>query len=415
MPIQNTLRKILLWITLVLIVGTLAGLASGLFLYSLEEAILFREEFPIIIALLPIGGLLIGYMYYRWGGVAVKGNNLIIEEYGKPKKKIPFRMAPMVLVGTLITHLFGGSAGREGTAVQMGATLADQCTSWFKISPQQRKTLLMMGMSAGFSSLFGTPWAAFLFSFEILLHKKVHFKSIIPVVLASWTAYFVVELLPVHHTMYSIASIPAINFQNIGYALLSGIPFGLAAALFTFLTHFFGHNFKRFIKFPPLRPFLGGIVIALAVFFMGNTDYIGLGIPIILDSFTGQVLISMFLIKIIFTSFTLGAGFKGGEVTPLFFIGATLGSALSAWIPLPIGLMAGMGFVAVFAGATHAPITCAVMGMELFGVEGSIFLALACFSAYIFSGLSGIYSEQIVTGPKRKFYTIVHKKIMHYF
>lgn len=409
---QKVFNQLIKWTILCLIIGILSGLASGFFLYSLELVTQLREENLWIIALLPLGGLLIGFSYHKYGTEAVKGNNLIFDEYNHPQKKIPFIMFPLVLFGTLITHLFGGSAGREGTAVQMGAVIADQCKRWFTVSSEERRILLICGISAGFASVFGTPLAGAIFAIEVLFFSKVKFKSILPSFLVAYIAFYTVEFLPIHHTHYAIPTLPELSLETIGWSILVGIPFGLTAMLFSKSTHAWHHLFKKYIHFPPLRPFIGGIMIASVVFFMGSTKFIGLGIPTILDAFQNQQIIYIFLLKILFTGFTLGAGFKGGEVTPLFFIGATLGSFLSTLVPLPVALLAGMGFVAVFAGATHTPIACTVMGIELFGIETGVYLMLACSIAYFFSGEIGIYTSQLVEGPKRKLYNKFRRKII---
>jgi H+/Cl- antiporter ClcA len=189
----------------------------------------------------------------------------------------------------------------------------------------------------------------------------------------------------------------------------------LAALLFSRSTHFWGKLFSKNIKYPPLRPFIGGIILALAIYFIDTTKYIGLGVPMIVEAFSDTNAPYDFLVKILFTGFTLGAGFKGGEVTPLFFVGATLGSALSVVVPLPIALLAGMGFVAVFSGATHTPIACTVMGMELFGMGSGLYIGIACIIAYFFSGSVGIYKSQILKGPKSILYQSIRKKGLKYF
>jgi H+/Cl- antiporter ClcA len=400
------------WIILVLIIGIFSGLMSGFFLYSLDLVTNFREINQWIIWFLPLGGLLIGYGYHHVGKEVVKGNNLILEEYSNPQKKIPFRMAPMVLLGTLITHLFGGSAGREGTAIQMSTSIADQFTNLFSLDSQDRKIILTCGISAGFASVFGTPLAGAIFAIEVLSFSKINFKSVFLSFLVAFIAYYTVEFLPVNHTHYSIPFIPAISFKLILWTLLAGVPFGLAAMLFSKSTHWWGKMFTKYISFPPLRPFVGGIIIAVAVFLLGTTEFIGLGIPTILDSFETKQLGYIFLLKILFTGFTLGAGFKGGEVTPLFFVGATLGSFLSLYIPLPTALLAGMGFLAVFSGASHTPIACTVMGMELFGIEAGLFFGIACLISYLFSGTDGIYSAQLIGGVKGKIYKSIKKSTM---
>ncbi|MFV8389401.1 voltage-gated chloride channel family protein [Flavobacterium sp. LB1P71] len=392
------------WIFICALTGIFSGSASAFFLVALEWVTHYREHNNWIIWLLPIGGLIIGFSYHYWGKDVVKGNNLLLEEYENPQKTIPLKMAPLVLIGTLITHLFGGSAGREGTAVQMGGAIADQCTKLFKLDNSERKTLIILGISAGFASVFGTPLAGALFALEVLYFSKISFKSIPLSFITAYVAYFTVDFWQVKHTHYNIPIITEINLTNVFWVILVSILFGLAALLFSRSTHFWGALFSKTISFPPLRPFIGGIILALAIYFIGTTKYIGLGVPMIVDAFSNPNASYDFLLKILFTGFTLGAGFKGGEVTPLFFVGATLGSALSLLVPLPIALLAGMGFVAVFSGATHTPIACTVMGMELFGIESGVFIGIACIIAYFSSGSVGIYKAQIVKGAKYRLY-----------
>ncbi|SEF83861.1 H+/Cl-antiporter ClcA [Flavobacterium urumqiense] len=398
------------WIIICTLIGLFSGTASAFFLVALEWVTLIREHNNWIIWLLPIGGLIIGLGYYYLGQEVVKGNNLLLEEYENPQHTIPLKMAPLVLIGTLITHLFGGSAGREGTAVQMGGAIADQFTNLFKLDNSERKTILILGISAGFASIFGTPLAGALFALEVLYFSKINFKSTVLSFFTAYAAYFTVELCRVKHTHYIIPIVPEITLINLLWTILVSLLFGLAAMLFSRSTHFWQTLFLKTIPFPPLRPFIGGIILAITIYFIGTTKYIGIGIPTIVDAFSTPNNSYDFLIKILFTGFTLGAGFKGGEVTPLFFVGATLGSALSVVVPLPIALLAGMGFVAVFSGATHTPIACTVMGMELFGVESGIFIGTACLIAYFSSGSVGIYQAQIVKGPKYRLYQKMKNK-----
>ena len=408
--IKKNSSRLLQWIFICILTGVFSGSASAFFLVALEWVTQIRENNNWIIWLLPIGGLVIGLGYHYWGKSVVKGNNLLLEEYENPQKIIPLKMAPLVLFGTLITHLFGGSAGREGTAVQMSGAIADQFTKLFQLDASERKTILILGISAGFASIFGTPLAGALFALEVVYFSKINFKSIFLSFLVAYIAYFTVELWHVNHTKYTIPFVPEISFLTLFWIVLVSVLFGLAAMLFSRSTHFWGHLFSKTISFPPLRPFVGGCLIALAVYFIGTTKYIGLGVPMIVDAFSNPNTSYDFLLKILFTGFTLGAGFKGGEVTPLFFIGATLGSTLSLIVPLPIALLAGMGFVAVFSGATHTPIACTVMGMELFGIESGIFIGLACSIAYFSSGSVGIYNAQIVKGAKYHLYQKLKRK-----
>jgi H+/Cl- antiporter ClcA len=398
------------WILLTGIIGFLVGSASAFFLVSLDWATNWRENHTWIIAFLPLSGLLIGLMYHYFGNSVVKGNNLLIEEFHNPKQIIPLKMAPLVLAGTIITHFFGGSAGREGTAVQMGGAIADQFTHLFRLSKEDRKIILTVGISAGFASIFGTPLAGAVFALEVMILGSIRYEAIVPSFLAAVIADYFCHFWNISHTKYTISTVSQMNPQNLLWAVFAGIIFGLVSNLFSKSIHFWTRLFHAKINYPPLRPLIGGIVIAVAVWAVGSTKYIGLGIPSIVESFSIQMPQYDFIAKILFTSFTIGAGFKGGEVTPLFFIGATLGNALIWIIPLPLGLLAGMGFVAVFAGATNTPIACTLMGLELFGIESGVFIAIACIISYLFSGHSGVYSSQIVGSPKHLVFGLLKGK-----
>lgn len=392
--LRNVTILSLKWCGIAILVGTAIGSVSALFLFLLELVTEIRIEHSYLLYGLPIGGLLIGLLYHYYGGDANKGNNLIIDEYHTPERTIPFKMFPLVLLGTLTTHLFGGSAGREGTAVQMGGTIADQFTKYFKLSPDNKKTLLLMGVSAGFASVFGTPLAGIIFAFELMLLKNFRAKAILPVIITAYISHYVCIAWGLHHTVYTVTDLPIYNVKNILILTITGILFGGAAFIFIHSTKLWNKLFSYTITYPPLRPFVGAILFILLILFIGSDDYLGLGVPMIVDSFTHPMDWNVFLLKILFTSLTLGAGFKGGEVTPLFFIGATLGSFLSLYTGIPLSLMAALGFVAVFAGATKTPIACTFMGIELFGIEYAILLALVCFVAYFVSGKESVYSSQ---------------------
>ena len=401
MPHTWTLRSLgasaLQWLMLCGLVAVLAGSASALFLFSLDWATRTREAHRGLILGLPFAGFAVGWLYLKWGRSVDAGNNLLIDEIHDPRQVVPLRMAPLILGSTVVSHLFGASVGREGTAVQMGGALADQLSHRFKLSAGQRRVVLMTGIAAGFASVFGTPLAGAVFALEVLAGpalRQMRWAALLPCAAAAVAADQVGLWWGVQHTLYSAGNLPALSTWSLTAMVLAGGLMGLTGRVFALSTHAFSAWMKQRIAYAPLRPLIGGALIA-AIVWWGQADrYIGLGIPVIVEAFSQPLAPWDFAAKLALTVASLGSGFKGGEVTPLFYIGATLGNALAPLLQMPIGLMAAVGFVAVFAGAANTPLACTVMAMELFGVPVGGFAALACAVSYVFSGRVSIYKAQ---------------------
>lgn len=394
------------WFLISIIIGVAIGSLSAFFLKSLEWVTLKQNTYSWLLFLLPIGGAVISFLYKKIGKNAIRGNNLVIEQANGENEEIPLILVPLTLTGTLVTHLFGGSAGREGTAVQMGGAVAEFIGKLIKLNKLDRKIIIICGISAGFSSVFGTPIAGTIFGLEVLSLGVIRHEALLPSFLSAFIANIVTLSYGITHTPYLIGSIPSFSIALFFKLIIAGIIFGIIGLVFSHSIVIIKRVYSKWIKDPVIRSFVGGVVIILFVFIIGSRDYLGLSLPLLQQAFDGTANTFAFLWKLIFTVFTLGAGFQGGEVTPLFDIGATLGSSLSQILSVPTPFLAALGFIGVFAAATNTPIACFIMGMELFGSSSLVYLFLICVISYICSGNSGIYSSQ-----KREIKKVSHNKL----
>ena len=402
------------WLIMLGIMAIAVGSLCALFLWLLDKATEARFAHPAILYGLPLGGMVVGLAYHWFGKSAEAGNNLIVDQIHEPGGGVPLRMAPLVLIGTVITHFFGGSAGREGTAVQLGGSLASAFGRIFRLSDiADVRMMLMAGVAAGFGAVFSTPIAGAVFALEVLTIGQVRYRALVPCLFAALVADYSCHAWGIHHMLYHIgyAVDPVTGFHIQPLLLLkaglAGVVFGLAGLLFSEASHGLGGLFRKYLPWAPLRPFVGGLLVIALVWICGTREYLGLGVwspnpedVTIAKLFDPQIHPWAWALKLLFTVVTLSAGFKGGEVTPLFFIGAALGNVLSWILGAPTDLFAGLGFVAMFAGAANTPLACTLMGIELFGAGQAAYIAAACFVAYLCSGHSGIYLSQRIGIPK---------------
>jgi H+/Cl- antiporter ClcA len=385
------------WIGWGSVVGVLCGAASALFLFLLDQATAFRQANELIVYALPLAGLAIGWVYERYGESIKAGNSLVIDTIHDDGPEIPLRMAPMVLFGTIATHLFGGSAGREGTAVQMGASLADALSHRLGLDGKMRRQLLAAGVAGGFGSVFGTPFAGAIFGLEFVVLGSLQYHALVPALVAAVVGDYVTRALGIVHTPYPGASELGLS----PLVLLKWLAFTAAIAATTVafieLTHRLRKRSEARIKQAPLRLFIGGLAVVVLWRLWGTSDFLGLGVETIVRSFHDPELPSYtFAAKLLFTAVTLGAGFLGGEVTPLFFIGAALGNLLARLLHLPLDLGAGVGMAAVFAAASNTPLALSIMAVELLGAHALPHVAIVSVLAFLFTGHRSIYPAQRV-------------------
>jgi len=399
--VRDRAASLFQWTWLGAAVGIASGVASALFLLLLDRATRFREAHEVIVYSLPVAGLAIGFIYERWGKSIKGGNNLVIDTIHENDAQIPLRMAPMVLIGTVLTHVFGGSAGREGTAVQMGASLADWIAHKLRVAKELRPGLLAAGVAGGFGSVFGTPIAGALFGLEVVSVGRVEYDALAPALIAAIVGDYVTRHLGVVHTHYPPATY--VELTPLVLVKLAAIGLGMALATMAFveLTHGLKRALEARVPRLPLRMAIGGLVVVGMWKAIGTSDYLGLGVPTIVRAFTDpQLPPYAFAAKLVFTSVTLASGFLGGEVTPLFFVGATLGNTLAQLLGLPIALGAGVGLAAVFGSAANTPVALSIMAVELLGAPVLPHVVIVCVVAYLLSGHRSIYPAQRLTRRK---------------
>lgn len=397
-PDRGAVVRWLVRIGLAALVGLLSGVASAAFLKAMGWATKSFVEHPLLLFGLPLAGFAVGLVYHYFGRGSGAGNNLILDEIHEPQAWIPRRMAGLIFIATIITHLFGGSAGREGTAVQMAGSIADGLAKRLGITGHERRILLVAAIGAGFSGVFGVPAAGFAFALEVQTLGRLRRSAIVSTAVAAAVAdATVLKLGIVHDALPSLGTVH-LSPLLLGKLIIASAAFGLMSTVFAEALHRVHRWSARLASWPPARPLLGGVLVIAATGLVGTRAYLGLSLPLIGLSLAGGagVALGAFAWKTLFTALTLGSGFYGGEVTPLFVVGATLGVTMGHVLHAPIALTAAAGLVAVFAGASNTPVASTILGLELFGLHPALVVvfALACGVSYVCSGSSGIYTSQ---------------------
>jgi H+/Cl- antiporter ClcA len=382
------------YLILAIIVGLLSGSASALFLHGLHWITDLQQQHPKIVFSLPVCGVLTVLLYRYTRPQMHGGTSLLFESYRNPNQPLSLWLAPLVLLGTWLSHLGNASVGREGTGIQMGASLAAMLNTRLFPGLETRKLLIALGMAAGLSSVYGTPWAGVIFTYEVLRKYSISWHTLPALAMSSFVADYICRYWGITHIEnFSYAfTTTAITSNALFWMVIAGIIWGLCSRLYLSAHHFFTRLLTSIWPDMTRRMVFSSLIFVGIVFVAGAYEWAGLGIPTITRAFTEAAPTSFFLGKLLLTTFILSAGFKGGEVTPLFFIGATLGSTLSIFIPLPIGLLSGCGLICLFAGTSKAPFGCLMMGAELFGYTGLGFLSIACAITTLTSGSRSLYS-----------------------
>lgn len=395
------LRLLFRWLIFATITGLVVGIFATLFAWCMLKATSLRQEHSWLMYFLPLGGIVIVWLYSLFHDGKDKGTNTVISSL-HAEAEIPYRMAPMIFISTVLTHLFGGSAGREGAALQLGGSIGSLLGKFFKFDEADKRVVIMCGMSAAFSAVFGTPIAAAIFAMEVGSVGVMYYASLVPCVTASLVASNFAINMGLEQEHFPKIIIPELNLKIVILLLLLAILCAGLSVLFCMLLHGLERVLPKYLKSSYLRITVAGTVLILLTLILQSKDYLGAGTEVIHRAISGQVIWYAFLIKAIFTAITISSGFKGGEIVPSFFIGATFGCLFGQITNLPPSLCAALGMVSVFCGVTNCPITSLIISFELFGFQGVPYFLICISISYMLSGYYGLYHAQKIVYSKYK-------------
>lgn len=399
--IWSRIKLLMRWILFSILSGLSIGIIGTFFYYCMKHATDTRASYPWLLFFLPAGGVLIVAAYRFMHDEKDSGTNLVLSAIHSGES-IPLKMAPLIFLSTVLTHLFGGSAGREGAALQLGGSIGNSLGRQLGFDQKDQHIMIMCGMSAAFSALFGTPMAAAIFSMEVVSVGIMHYSALVPCVISSLIAKGIADWFGIVPEHFSIGSIPDFSLITGARTVLLAICCAGVSVLFCIALHTSEHLYQKYLKNPYLRILAGGSILILLTLLVGSQDYNGAGMMVIENCFENEYVPYSFLLKILFTAVTLGAGYKGGEIVPSFFIGATFGCLFGNLLGFAPSLCTAVGMGAVFCGVTNCPITSLLICFELFGFEGMPYFLLSIAISYMLSGYYGLYHSQKIVYSKYK-------------
>lgn len=389
------------WLFCSLLSGILIGLVGAFFYLTLGYVNSIRHEHPLTLFLLPVAGIIIVFLYHIVKEENNTGTNLVITAI-QSNDEVPIRVAPLIIISTLLTHLCGGSAGREGAALQVGGSIGNYLSKRWHFDDKDTRVMIMCGMSACFAALFGTPVAAAIFSMEVISVGVMYYAALVPCIISAFTAQGVSGLFGIKPTAFEVDMTCSFNMITVSKFIGMSVIFALASILFCIVLHTASKMYTRYIPNAYIRIIIAGFLLIALRYIFNTTDYLGAGEEIIHHSFLANCAWYVCLLKMVFTAVTLGGGFKGGEIVPTLFIGATLGSFLAPVFGLPTGLCAACGMVSVFCGVTNCPLTSFILSIEMFGIAPMKFTIVCVAISYTLSGYYSLYNSQKIVYSKYK-------------
>ena len=396
--ICNHIFVLFKWIFIAFLVGIIGGIIGSIFHICIDYVTHFRENNTLIIWFLPLGGLIIVFFYKLFKNKGVIDTNRVIDSV-RDNKEIPIIMLPLIYFGTIITHLFGGSAGREGAALQIGGSIGFSIGKLVKLKNNDIHIVIMSGMSAVFAALFGTPITATFFSLEVTNVGQIRYAGFFPCVLSALVSSHIAKMFNISPVIFKIPY-ESVSINLFGSVVVLSILCAVLSIVFCFSIKSFEHLFKKHFKNAYYRAFIGGAFIVLLTIVLNTNDYNGAGMSVIERAISGYAKYEAPILKIIFTIITISAGFKGGEIVPTFFIGATFGCVMSNILGIEPSISAAIGFVALFCGVVNCPIASIFLAFEVFGAENIYLFAVAVSVSYMFSGRFGLYKSQKILYSK---------------